>query len=242
MRHDGMCVAQMHWQPAIHPLMRYAVRTLLLVLLSLPLSTIASAQAWPELDTATRTLLAPWQDGWDRIGAEDRQRLLANASRWQAMSGFDRAAFLRRSAAWDALPQPERTQRRVRYSAWRALLPEDQARVRAAASHFAALPAAEQQSRRMQFAALDADSKRSWLLGPSSGGWIASVLPLFAYMPDGERAPTLAMLQALPLEAHTPLLQLAQRLPEQQRETLRRDLLATAAPARLQLLQRRLAQ
>jgi hypothetical protein len=241
-----MRAANMNQQPARHPSIRHAVQAMLLVLsLSLlrqPASALAGSVGWNELDAATRSLLVPWQDGWDRISAEDRQRLLANASRWQAMSGFDRAAFLRRSAAWDALPQPERTQRRVRYSAWRALLPEDQARVRVAALRFTALPATEQQSRRMQFAALDADSQRSWLLGPTSGGWIASVLPLFAYMPDGERAPTLAMLQALPLEAHTPLLQLAQRLPEQQRETLRRDLLATAAPVRLQLLQRRLAQ
>jgi hypothetical protein len=107
---------------------------------------------------------------------------------------------------------------------------------------FAALPVADQQRQRAMFSMLDADSQHAWLLGPSSGAWIASILPLFAYMPAAERAPTLAMLQALPVEAHAPLLQLAQRLPEQQREALRRDLLATAAPERLRLLQLRLVQ
>ena len=222
--------------------MRRVALALLLFFLSAPPSAIAANVGWADLDAATRTLLAPWQESWERIDVEDRQRLLANASHWQAMSEPDRAAFLGRNIAWNALPPLQRTQRRERYAAWRALMPGDQARIRAAALHFAALPAAEQQSRRMQFAALDADSQRSWLLGPTSGGWIASVLPLFAYTPDAERAPTLAMLEALPVEAHAPLLQLAQRLPEKQRETLRRDLLATAADARLRFLQQRLAQ
>ena len=215
---------------------------LALLLLWLPLSSMADSQAWSELDAATRTLLAPWHDGWDAISVENRQRLLANARRWQAMSGSERVAFLQRSAAWDALPQPQRMQRREHYSAWRALSSTEQARVRAAGVRFAALPIPEQQRQRALFATLDAASQHAWLLGPSSGGWIASVLPLFAYLPDAERAPTLSMLQSLPLEAHAPLLQLAQRLPEQQRETLRRNLLVTPAAARLQLLQQRLAQ
>ena len=212
------------------------------LLLWLPPWAMADSHAWAELDDATRALLMPWHDGWDAISIENRQRLLANAMRWQAMSASERVAFLQRSAAWDALPLPQRTRQREHYSAWRALSPTDQARVRAAAVRFAALPIAEQQRQRALFSTLDAASQRAWLLGPSSGGWIARVLPLFAYLPDAERAPTLAMLQSLPVRAHAPLLQLAQRLPEQQRETLRRELLATPAAARLPWLQQRLEQ
>lgn len=217
--------------------------TFALLLLSLLLqSALAGSDVWSELDAPTRALLAPWHDGWEHIDAEDRRRLLANANRWQVIPESERTAFLRHNTAWNALPPLQRMQRRERYAAWRALSPEDQARVRAAATRFTALSASEQQSRRLQFTALDTDSQRSWLLGPTNGAWIASVLPLFAYTPDAERAPTLAMLQALPVEAHALLLQLALRLPEQQRETLRRDLLATAASARLRLVQQRLAQ
>jgi hypothetical protein len=224
------------------PLTHCAALALLLVFLSHTGAATAASIEWIDLDAATHALLEPWQESWSRISVEDRQRLLANASQWQAMSEPERAAFLRRNIVWNALPPLQRAQRRERYAAWHALPPDDKVRVRAAALRFSALPAAEQQSRRAQFAALDADSQRSWLLGPTSGGWIASVLPLFAYTPDGERAPTLAMLLALPVEAHAPLLQLAQRLPEKQRESLRRDLLATAAAARLRFLQQRLAQ
>jgi hypothetical protein len=213
-----------------------------LCLVCVPASAAAAGDDWSDLDTATRALLEPWRANWAQFSAGDRQRLLANARRWQSMSASERAQMLVRQVAWGALPQSQRADRRQRFAAWNALTPEDQARVRIAATHFDALPVLEQQRRRAMFAALDADSQHGWLLGPTSGGWIASVSSLFAYLPAGERTATLAMLQTLPVDAHAPLLELARRLPEAQRESLRRELLSTAAPARLQLLLRRLEQ
>jgi len=197
---------------------------------------------WSTLDPATQELLAPWRDAWTTLATADRTRLLANAMRWQAMDASARASFMQRSTDWQALRPTERARIRARYAAWRALPPDDQARVRAAATQFTALPAAQQASMRARFAALDANRQHDWLLGPSTGAWIEQARTAFAYVPDGERDATLRMLQALPADARTQLFALARRLPDDQRERLRKQLLGTDPARRETLLLQRMSQ
>ena len=197
---------------------------------------------WSALGTGTRDLLAPWQDAWKTLDAGSRARLLANANRWQKMGASARDAFQRRSTDWQALPPAERARRRSRYVAWVVLAPAEQARVRAAALQFSALPIAQQTAVRVRFAAQDADQQRAWLLGPGDGGWIGQARTLFAYVPDRERNATLRMLEALSTDARVQLFALARRLPDEQREQLRRQLLIAEPAQREALLRQRMAQ
>ncbi|HTA65295.1 MAG TPA: DUF3106 domain-containing protein [Xanthomonadaceae bacterium] len=209
--------------------------------LALP-AALAAPAGWGTLDAGTQALLAPWQDDWDRLPTDQRERLLANARRWQAMDADARAALLKRDAQWQAMPPAERARLRARYAAWQALPADEQVRVRAAASRFASLPASQQGAVRTNFAAQDTGRQLAWLLGPSIGEWIDQADAWFAFVPDNERAATLRMLQDLPPDARTQLFALARRLPPDRREQLRRDLLLTAPAQRAALIDQRLAQ
>lgn len=211
------------------------------LLLALP-APCAENSEWSTLDSNSQELLAPWRDGWTTLEAADRGRLLANAKHWQAMDATARAAFLRRSFDWQALAPAERARRRARYAAWRALPPDEQAHVRASAAQFAALPAAQQAQLRARFATMDADQQRAWLLGPSTGSWIEQARALFPFVPEGERDATLRMLQALPTEARAQLFALARRLPGDQRDRLRKQLLGSDPAQRQALLQQKMSQ
>ena len=139
--------------------------------LAMPAAQAAPA-GWGTLDAGTQTLLAPWQDDWDQLPADARERLQANARRWQAMDANARAALLKRDAQWQMLPPTERARLRARYAAWQKLPPDEQARVRAAASRLASLPAPQRGAVRANFATQETNQRLAWLLGPSIGEWI----------------------------------------------------------------------
>lgn len=66
--------------------------------------------------------------------------------------------------------------------------------------------------------------------------------PLLAQVPAAQRAPLLALLRTLSAAERNALAMLAQRTAPQQRDALRRGLLATPAADRAAWLQRRLEQ
>lgn len=218
------------------------IASLACVLLLVQLTVRAQTADWSALDTSTRELLASWRANWSTLDPNSRAQLLANAKRWLAMDATARAGFMRRNVAWQALPPLERARQRARYAAWRALPADAQTQVRAAAARLAALPAAQQSALRGQFAALDADRQRAWLLGPSTGGWIEQARQLFAYVPVGEREATLDMLRTLPADARAQLFALASKMPDDRREQLRRQLLAADPAQRPALLRQRPSQ
>jgi len=215
----------------------------LLCALSLALPAVCAVDAdWSALDPGMQDLLAPWRDGWSTLNAESHARLLANAKHWQAMDAAARDAFQRRSSEWQALPSSERARRREHYAAWRALSPNEQSRVQAAASQFAALPAAQQAALRARYATQDANQQLDWLLGPSTGGWIEQARAMFAFVPDSERDATLRMLQQLSADERGQLFELARRLPDYQREQLRKQLLGADPAQRGALLRQKMSQ
>ena len=158
------------------------------------------------------------------------------------MDATARAGFMHRNADWQALPPLERARQRARYADWHALPANEQAKVRVAAAKFAALPTAQQSALRAQFAALDADLQRAWLLGPSTGSWIEQARRLFSYVPAGERDATLDMLRTLPADARAQLFALASKLPDDRREQLRRQLLGADPAQRPALLRQQLSR
>ncbi|HEY2347206.1 MAG TPA: DUF3106 domain-containing protein [Xanthomonadaceae bacterium] len=206
----------------------------------------AAAQAagtdWSALDAGTQSLLAPWQDDWNKLPQDERDRLLANAKRWQAMGANARTALLKRDAQWQALAPAERARLRARYAAWQQLPNEERAQVGAAAARFAALPAPQQGALRANFAAQDLGRQLAWLLGPAIGAWIDQAGAWFAFVPADEREATLRMLQDLPADARARLFTLARRLPAHRREQLRRDLMLTPPAQRAALIEQRIAQ
>lgn len=220
--------------------MRLEPRTLLTGLL-LALAMMP-ATAFQTLAPEERRLLAPLAGAWPGLDAETQQRLRANARHWLALSPEQQQAMLRRMRAWDALPPAERARRRGAYAAWEALSLTERERVRAAAARIAALTPDQGRALRDAFESLPADQRQEWWLGPDIGADFAKLRPLFAYTPENERPGLLALLRALSPAARADLALLARRLPANQRENLRRDLLAAAPETREALIRERLAQ
>ncbi|HVR81974.1 MAG TPA: DUF3106 domain-containing protein [Luteimonas sp.] len=196
----------------------------------LALATVASALP-PALERMLPTL-PPAQ----------RDPLLARDAAWSAMTPAQQQALRRRLAGWHALPAATQRQRREQWQLWQALPLEQQLRVRAAAAAFADMPAEQQQQLRRTFAALDRSEQRGWMLGPALGADYVRLQPLLAQVPATQCEPLLALLHNMTVAERGDLAQLAQRTPPQQRDALRRGLLATSAGNRAAWLRLRLEQ
>jgi hypothetical protein len=199
----------------------------------------APVAAFQDLPQPQRALLSPLAGAWPGLVPEIRQRLQANAAHWLSLDTAQRDALLARMRAWDALPAAERANRRGPFAAWQSLAPEERARVRAAAAALAAMAPSQKQAVRDGFEALPPDQRQDWWLGPEIGANFAQLRPLFAFVPEGERSVLLALLRDLSPEARADLALLARRLPANQRESLRRDLVAAPAAEREALIRAR---
>ena len=191
--------------------------------------------AFQNLPQAQRALLAPLAGAWPGLEAPTRQRLQSNAAHWISLSAAERDALAARMAAWDALPAAERAQRRGSFAAWEALSPSERGQLRATSQRLASMSPEQRQALRDAFEALPPDQRQDWWLGPEIGAGFAQLRPLFAFVPEGERTALLALLRTLSPEARADLALLARRLPANQRESLRRDLMA-APPAEREAL------
>lgn len=195
----------------------------------------AAVASFPELPQPQRALLAPLAGAWPGLDPGTRQSLQANAAHWLSLAPAQREALVATMRAWDALPAAERAQRRGPFAAWQSLSADERVRVRRVAARLAALAPAQQQALRDGFEKLPADQRQDWWLGPEIGRGFAQLRPLFAFVPEDERTALLALLRDLSPEARADLALLARRLPANQRESLRRDLVA-AAPAEREAL------
>jgi hypothetical protein len=102
------------------------------------------------------------------------------------------------------------------------------------------LPEDQRQALRERFDALDSSERRGWLLGPVLGADYPALQPLLAQVPEAEHAPLLAVLRAMSPGQRRDLAVLVQRTPPQERGSLRRELVSTAAGSRDQWLWSRL--
>lgn len=133
---------------------------------------------------------------------------------------------------WDQLSAEQRRQRRSQYAAWQAMSPGAQQRVRDAAARFAALSPAQQQALRERFSAQDQSFRDGWRLGPLLGEHFSRLQGMFGFVPEAERAQTLAILQQLSPAQVAQLTLVAQRTPPQQRDAVRGEFLAIAPAQR----------
>ncbi|WP_290889152.1 DUF3106 domain-containing protein, partial [Arenimonas sp.] len=132
--------------------------------------------------------------------------------------------------------------RRGPFAAWLALSDAERTQLRAAAARFAALPPERQQALRAAFDQLPSDQRQDWWLGPEVGDGFAALRPLFAFVPEGERAVLRALLRELTPATRADLAILARRLPASEREELRRALVEAPAEDREALVRERLAR
>ncbi|HEX2083840.1 MAG TPA: hypothetical protein VHF86_10210, partial [Xanthomonadaceae bacterium] len=79
---------------------------------------------------------------------------------------------------------------------------------------------------RARFAQLDESRRHGWLLGPQLGADWERLQPLLMQVPAGQREPLLAALRGMSAQQRADLGVLAQRTPPQDRDRLRRELLA----------------
>jgi hypothetical protein len=171
-----------------------------------------------------------------------REEILARDARWRALPPARQQALQQRMVRWHALPPAAQAERREQWQAWCALPSEQQARLRSAATAFAALPESERRLLHERYAALDRSEQRGWMLGPALGANYMHLQPLLAQVPAAQREPLLAVLRVMTPAERSDLAVLAQRVAPQQRNALRRDLLATNAGNRAAWLQLRLEQ
>jgi hypothetical protein len=213
---------------------RHLVAALALALAVFP------AAAFQQLDGRQRELLAPLADAWSELDEPTRAGLRTNAAHWLGLTPDQQKALVARMHAWDASPASERARARAPFAAWQALPDDEKAQLRQLAKRVAALPEAERQVLRAAFDALPSDERQEWWLGPRLGADFAGLRPLFAFVPEGERPPLLALLRTLSPQARANLAELAKRLPADQREVLRRELVAATPADREALIRDRL--
>jgi hypothetical protein len=196
---------------------------------------VAAVAAFQDLPQPQRVLLAPLAGAWPGLEPDNRHRLQANAAHWLSLDAAQREDLAAAMRAWDALPVAERAQRRGPFAAWQSLSPDERRRVSAVAARLAALAPEQRQSLADSFEKLPPDQRQDWWLGPEVGAGFAQLRPLFAFVPEDERTVLLVLLRELSPEARADLALLARRLPANQRESLRRDLVA-APPAEREAL------
>lgn len=210
--------------------------SLALVLTALP------AAAFQSLDAGQQQLLAPLAGAWSELDDVTRAGLQANAAHWLQLKPPQRRELVQRMQEWDDLPAAQRARWRAPFAAWQALPADEQAQLRALAKQVAALPEAERRVLRANFDALPSEARQDWWLGPRLGADFAGLRPLFAFVPEDERPPLLALLRTLSPQARTDLATLAKRLPPGQRDSLRHELVAAPADRREALIRSRLGQ
>lgn len=142
-------------------------------------------------------------------------------------------------AAETAVPPPGAGSEGLQ-QAWNGLDAIEQAQVREAAVAFAALEPARQLELEATFAGLDGMERIGWRLGPVVGADYPALQPLLGYVPAEERDALLSALRQLGPEGRSQLAVLTQRTPGQERDALRRDLLAQAPGQRNAWLAQRL--
>ncbi|TKR30418.1 DUF3106 domain-containing protein [Luteimonas gilva] len=191
---------------------------------------------------ATAALSPQHQALLDQLPVAQRVELEQRQARWRALSPVEQAVYGQRELRWQALPEAVRRERRERWQAWRALPENERAQLRRAAADWAALPPERQRPVRAQFDALDGREKHGWLLGPTLGAEYVRLQPLLAFVEAEERARLLQTLREMNPAERADLAVLAQRVPPDAREALRRELLSTAAANRGEWLRRRLDQ
>jgi hypothetical protein len=199
-----------------------------------------ASAAFQTLPQPQRALLVPLAGNWPGLEADTRQRLQDNAAHWLALDPTQREALVARMSAWDGLTAADRAQRRGSFAAWRALSPAEREQLHAVFAERAAMSPDLRQAQRDEFEALPADQRQEWWLGPEIGAGFAQLRPLFAFVPAGERTALLALLRALSPQARADLALLARRLPANQRESLRRELMAASPAEREALIRARL--
>ncbi|MEG3049717.1 MAG: DUF3106 domain-containing protein [Thermomonas sp.] len=167
--------------------------------------------------------------------AADAPRLPVVIAPIQPMPGVpavDPDDIAKRMRAWDALSARQRALQRGAWEAWRALLPAERVHLRGIAARWQRVDGEEQQALRTRFRALSSDARQGWWLGPKMGRDWPRVAALFAFVPDDQRDPLLALLRAADAEDIDALERLAQITPPEERDALRLDLLRVPAAQR----------
>jgi hypothetical protein len=202
--------------------------------------SVWAATGFSGLAAGEQSLLAPAKALWAQLDAPARQELQANARDWLARSPTERGVQRARLRAWDSLPIAERAARRSAFAAWRRLDAAERVQLRQRAIDFAALPPDQQQALRTAFDQQPFDQQRNWTLGPTLGAQLASLAPMFAYVPESERGGVFALMRQLDASARADLVLLAPRLDNGGRDRLRRALQAAPPAARGALIRRAL--
>lgn len=187
---------------------------------------------WQALPPEQRQLLAAWSQTWPRLPEAARRQLVLNAQLWVALDEPQRQRLTETVVAWDAMPAAERLALRARFDAWQQLGPEGRATARAAATWLAQLPSDQQDGYTVRFQALPPERQARFLRDAATREVFDTIDAAFPFVPEAARAETLALVRGLEPAARIALRDQARRMSPQQREALRKRLLALPADMR----------
>ncbi len=215
-------------------------RTVMFLAALVVASSVCAAVDFSGLASDEQALLAPAKNVWSQLDAPARQELQANARDWLARAPAEREQLRVRLREWDNLPVAVRAERRSAFAAWRRLNDAERGQLRRLAVDYAALAPDQQQLLQTSFEKLSFDAQRTWQLGPTLGAQMASLAPMFAFVPESERTGVYTLLRQLDASARADLVLLAPRLDNAARERLRRQLQAAAPETRGELIRRQM--
>lgn len=197
---------------------------------------VAAVLVLAALSAPLRALPAGLAHTVQQLPTDVQEQLRQRQARLDAMNPDQRRDLERRLQAWEARSRQDQQQRRTQWQAWQALPATERGTVTRAARAYAVLPDHEQQALRERFAAQEPLAQRGWLLGPVLGRDFVRLAPLMLQVPEAQREPLLQRLRQFTPQQRADLGVLAQRVPPEQRDRLRSELLSTPAVQRSQWL------
>jgi hypothetical protein len=208
------------------------LRRVLALACALAATLALATPSFDALPDAERRWLESARALWPQLAPADRDALRAHARHWDGLDAAGRRQVTRAARAWDALPAPERARRRARFADWANLDDGEHALLRGAAAKFEALPLLQQQALRRRFAALPAEAREEWRLGPTLGPQMSGLRPLFEFVPSADQSGLLAAVRELPPGLRADLGRVLPGLSPGRRQALRAELQAAPAGTR----------
>ena len=193
--------------------------------------------AFESLSKDEQRVLAPYQKEWASLSSDTQSKLRIGAARWLTLTPEQRAAAAERAAQWQAMSPEQRAQAQAKMRNFKALPPEQRERMLRTLREFRALPPAQRNQLRREFERRNGGfNRRNTPFAPQNRWPGANGVPnagnRLRDLPAAERDATIAFIRSLTPEQRAIVRLHFMRLPPNQRDDLRKRLLAMTAAQR----------
>ena len=204
-------------------------------------SAAQALTAFEALSKDEQRVLAPYQKEWASLSTDTQSKLRIGAARWLTLTPEQRAAAAERAAQWQAMSPEQRAQAQAKMRNFKALPAEQRERMLRTLREFRALPPAQRNQLRREFERRNGGLNRRnapfapqnrWPGGGPRNGGAPNAGNRLRDLPAAERDATIAFMRSLTPEQRAIVRSHFMRLPPNQRDDLRKRLLAMTAAQR----------